>query len=181
MENFLSALLGNYPLIAPFLFIIIRALAIIIPPIPGIVIDLAGLLSFGWSLGFIYAETGIMFGATAAFLVARVFREPLLNRFLFLQKLYEWERKLSEKQKFWALVAIRLPTNPLFDIISYAAGLTTISTAKFFLSTLIGNAPSVFLIFYFGGLSFQKGPYYAITFFVALLILWLIFRKSKNG
>lgn len=177
MQEFILQFLSDYTLIAPVLFILIRALAIIIPPIPGIAIDIPGLIAFGWILGFIYAEIGIMLGAMVAFWIARRFKEPLLKRFVSLQKLHEWEDKLSENQKLWTLVAIRLPTIPLFDYISYAAGLTRISSVKFFLSSFIGNLPYVFSVFYFGGLVINRGIFYIGVFIVALLILWLVFRN----
>lgn len=171
--------LSDYKAAAPFLFIIIRSLAIIIPPIPGIVFDLAGILIFGWFWGFIYAEIGTMLGAMAAFFIARRFREPVIKRICFLKKAVDWEKKFSENKKFWVLVAFRLPTNTAFDYISYAAGLTTIKPIVFFFSTLLGNIPSTFLVYYFGGLSFQKGIYYSIAFLATLLIFWLIFWKTK--
>lgn len=179
MEEFLAQIVVDYPLIAPILFMIIRSSSVIIPPIPGIVFDLPAIVIFGWVRGFIYAEMGIMLGAMLAFWVARRFREPLVKRLTSLKKVHEWETRASENKKFWTLVAIRLPTNPLFDYISYAAGLTKISPTKFFFSSLLGNIPSMFLVFYFGGASFQKGIYWTITFLVALFILWLIFGRKN--
>jgi len=179
MQEFLISLLSEYKILAPFIFIIVRSTSVIIPPIPGIIYDLAGILIFGKILGFIYAEIGVMLGAMVAFWIARRFREPVLKRITFLQKVHEWESAVSEKKKFWTLVAIRLPTSPIFDYISYAAGLTKISTSKFFFSSLLGNTPIMFLIYYFGGISFQKGIYYTVAFLVALFILLIIFgRKS---
>lgn len=179
MQEFLVQLFSDYAIIAPLLFIIARALAIIFPPIPGIAIDLPGILVFGWQVGFIYAEIGIMLGAMVAFLLARKFREPLVRRFVALQKLRKWEKKLSENQAFWALTATRLITNPLFDYISYAAGFTRISTTKFFFSTLIGNTPTVLLVYYFGGFALNKGIYYVVVFIAVLIALWLAFKYTN--
>ncbi len=179
MQEFLVQLLSDYKIVAPFIFIIVRSTSTIIPPIPGIVFDVIGIIAFGKILGFIYAEIGVMLGAMVAFWIARTFREPIVKRITFLQKVQEWESTVSEKKKFWTLVAIRLPTSPIFDYVSYAAGLTKISPSKFFFSSLLGNAPIMFLIYYFGGISFQKGIYYAVAFLVALFILLIIFgRKS---
>ena len=179
MQEFLISFLSEYKILAPFIFIIIRSISIIIPPIPGIVFDFIGIIAFGRILGFIYAEIGIMLGAMIAFWIARKFREPVIRRITLLRKVHEWEDTVSEKKKFWTLVTIRLPTSPIFDYVSYAAGLTKIRTSKFFLSTLIGSIPLMVLIYYFGGVSFQKGPYYATVFVIALFTLWIIFgRKS---
>lgn len=178
MQEFLIQLLSDYAIFAPIIFIIIRSSSVIIPPIPGVVFDLVGIIAFGWLLGFIYAELGIMLGAMVAFCIARKFREPVIKRITSLQKVSEWENSIPEHKKFWALVAIRLPTNALFDYISYAAGLTKISPTKFLLASMLGNMPSVFLVYYFGGLFFQKGIYYLITFLLTLIILWLLLRKK---
>lgn len=181
MEDFLTNAFSLNIFVALPLFVVVRALAIIVPPIPGILIDIPAIFIFGWLPGFIFAEVGITLGAMTAFWIARKFKEPLAKRFVPLQRLHEWEKKLSENQKFWSLVAIRLPTNPLFDYISYAAGLTNISATKFFWTTLIGNAPSMFLIYYFGGTFLNQGLYYGIAFFIALLIFWFIISKSVFG
>ncbi len=178
MQEFIAQLFPNSPLIAPVIFILIRALAIIFPPIPGIAIDIPGIVAFGWVAGFIYAEIGIMLGAMVAFWIARKFREPLVKKFVSLQKLHNWESKLSGNQKFWTLVAIRLPTNPLFDYLSYAAGLTNVGTAKFFFSTLIGNSPTTFLVYALVGLSLNKSIFYGAVFLITLVILILVFRKA---
>lgn len=149
-------------------------------PIPGILIDIPGMLAFGWLLGFLYAEMGIMLGSMIAFWIARRFREPLIRRFVRLQIIKDWESKLSEKQKFWTLVAIRIISIPVFDYVNYAAGLTTIRPVTFFFSALLGNIPYVFLTFYLGGLSIEGGKYYLLAFCVAATILSLVYGKRKN-
>ena len=177
MESFFLQIFNDYPVLAPAIFVGLRALAIIIPPIPGGVMDLAGLLAFGWLKGLILAETGIMLGAMISFWIARYFREPAVKKFASLEKIGGWERNLSETKKFWSLVLIRLPTNALFDYISYAAGLTGISTWKFFFASLIGNLPGLFIFYYFGGLIYQTGFTVFLGFIVSLLILSVVFSR----
>ncbi|MDQ3238910.1 MAG: VTT domain-containing protein, partial [bacterium] len=157
MRESLIQLLIQYPILAPLIFIGIRASAIVFPPIPGIIIDLIGIAVFPWFLGFMYGEIGVVLGAMTAFWIARKFREPLVKKFVSLDKLNAWEKKLSGEQEFWVLVGLRLFFNPLFDYVSYAAGLTRISTGKYLLTTVIGTLPTMFVIYYFGGLSMSKG------------------------
>ena len=173
----LSELLSNYPLVAPLLFIVVRALAIIFPPIPGIVIDLIGVAVFPWFLGLLYGEIGVVLGAMIAFWIARYFREPLVRKFVPISKLNEWEKKLSTDQEFWFLVGLRLFFNPLFDYISYAAGLTQIKTGKYFVTTILGTLPTMFVIYYFGGLSLSKGIYFGGGFILLILVIWLTYKK----
>ena len=177
MEEFLTNLLFNYPLLAPILFILIRIVPIVIAPIPGIPVDIVGIFVFGWAMGFVLSVIGVMIGAMVAFWIGRYFRESLIRRFASLQKVREWEDKYSERQKFWALVFVRATTSPFFDYISYAAGLSKISTTKFFFSTFIVTVPIMFSIYYFGGLFFDKGLYTTVAFFYILFSLWLLFKK----
>ncbi|MFA6135773.1 MAG: VTT domain-containing protein [Candidatus Paceibacterota bacterium] len=181
IPELISGVLSINSFLGVILFIIVRAIAIIIPPIPGVIVDLPGAISFGWLLGLIYGEIGIMLGATVSFFIAKRFREPLVKRFVSLQKIHAWEDKLSENDKFWGLFSIRLFANPIFfDVISYAAGLTKIKFSKFFIATFISNVPYMFLIYYFGEASFNMGIYYFISFILALFIIWAIFGRFIN-
>lgn len=167
-------------MLAPIFYTAIRALAIIIPPIPGGFIDLAGMALFGPIKAFMLGEFGLMVGASVAFLIARRFREPAVRRFASLGKLAEWEKTISERNKFWTLVLLRLPSNAVFDYISYAAGLTTVGFGKFFFSTLIGNLPGTILFFVIGGAFYQSGWYYFIVFAATLIILGLVAGKGDK-
>ncbi len=177
MLDFLPNLLANHSTLSPIIFIFFRALSVVIPPIPGFVLDLAGIFFFGSFLGFLYGETGVMLGAIAAFGIARKLKKYFLYRFLFMEKMKHWKKKIPKSKTFWALVAMRLPTNTIFDFLNYAVGLTEISSSKFFFSTLLGSLPSMILFYFFGGWAFQQGIYYFFAFIAAVIILWLVFRK----
>lgn len=183
MQVIISNLLIQYPLVAPLIFIAVRALAIIFPPIPGIIIDLIGVAIFPWFLGLVYGEIGVLLGAMVAFIIARRFREPLLKKFVSLNKINEWEKKLSENQEFWFLVGLRLFFNPLFDYISYVAGLTKITWTRYLVTTIIGTLPTMFVVYYFGDLSFSKGILYTGAFIGVLFIISLIYKLAvqKKG
>lgn len=180
MQEMLVSMLSNNPILAPLIFILLRPLSIVIPPIPGAIFDIAGLLAFGWIWGFVYGEAGIMLGAMLAFWIARYFREPVVKKIASLEKISEWENTLSEKKKFWGMVLLRLCTNSLFDYISYAAGLTRMSAWKFFLSSLIGSVPGLLLFYYFGGLLYQNSIYYVVIFLATILILGGVVTKREQ-
>ena len=174
MINFLL----DHKIIAPFLFILIRSTSVIFPPIPGIAFDIVGITVFGPFLGFLYGETGTMLGASVAFFISRIFKKPASKRIKLLEKLEEWQKTISEKKKFWSLVFLRIPTNSLFDYISYAAGLTSMKFSKFFFSTLLGSLPSMLFVYLLGGFSFRQGLFSTILFFALIILLWILFCKK---
>ncbi|OGH39230.1 MAG: hypothetical protein A3B44_00650 [Candidatus Levybacteria bacterium RIFCSPLOWO2_01_FULL_38_21] len=142
-------LIKTHPYLGPILLILWRIVGLIFPAIPAGVVSFAVVPIFGWLRTYLYTVTGIMIGTSISFFLARKFREPLVERFVPLKKLHKLEGELSEKQKFMAIVLIRLFTVPVMDFSSYAAGLTRISFPKFFLATLIASLPDI-AIFYFG-------------------------------
>ncbi|MCI0619483.1 VTT domain-containing protein [Candidatus Wolfebacteria bacterium] len=180
MEEFAQNILGTYPVLAPLLFVLLRTLPIVIPPLPGIILDFLGITLFGWLQGFLLAGVGVMLGSMIAFSIARTFREPLVRRFIPLQKLHTWEDRYSETRKFWGLVLLRITTAPAFDYVCYAAGLTKISATRFFLTTFLSATPLGFLIYYFGGMSFAQGPYGIAVYIVSLVLLFLTFKKPTQ-
>jgi uncharacterized membrane protein YdjX (TVP38/TMEM64 family) len=138
------------PLAAGILFILLRAVAIVVPLVQGAPIDLAGAAVFGFWRGFLYAESGIMIGAITAFYFGRwasasVTRIPLLTTPLVTR----WVARLSHATT-WQLIVLRLLTNPLFDYISYAAGLARVPTSRYLVSTVVGNVPSMLVVFLLG-------------------------------
>lgn len=178
MIQTLQTFLLDYPIIAPAIFIFIRILPVVIPPIPGLVIDAVGVIVFGWFWGFIYATIAVVTASMISFYIGRYYREPLIGKFISIQKIHEFEDKLSDKQKFWALVSIRFVSSPFFDIINYVAGLTKIKASHYLLSSIIVTAPLGFMIYYFGGV-ILNAPIIIITTIV-LIIPLLIWYKKKN-
>ena len=159
------------------LFIVLRAVPVVIAPLPGVAFDFVGVAAFGWKLGLVLALLGGHLGATIAFFIARYFRESAVKHFVPLQKLHEFEGKYSERQKFWTLVAVRFITSPFFDYVSYAAGLTKMSYTAFIASTFLGVLPFSFVIYYFGEMIFNNGLLYAAFFFIGIGILSVLFSK----
>jgi uncharacterized membrane protein YdjX (TVP38/TMEM64 family) len=179
MEALLEQFLGLAPGLVPVLFVVARAIAIIIPPIPGVIVDTAGLALFPWWLGFMLAQIGMQLGGVTAFILARTLREPLVRKIAPLQSVEVWESQYSEKQKFWTLVLLRLASNAAFDYISYAAGLTKLRLSTFFLSSLLGTIPSMLLFYALGGaLVSVIGPWAAALIGVAVSIVVLMNMKT---
>ena len=134
-------------------FVVLRALCVIYPPAPGLPADLAAIRLFGPRLGFELAELGIMIGAIVAFSVARRARASVISAtsrsrlsVLAARVMRSVDDEDAHDQFCWWFT-VRLLTNPLFDPLSYAAGLSRGQFYPFFLGTLLGNIPSM-AVFY---------------------------------
>jgi uncharacterized membrane protein YdjX (TVP38/TMEM64 family) len=182
--EWLTQAASDQPLTAALAFICLRASAIIVPPIQGLPIDLLGIRLFGWKVGFLYAETGIMAGAMTCFYVARLNKRRvdllLARRGIDVDELLG---RLSFAPTFSRLLLVRLLGNPVFDPVSYAAGLTSVSSSSFFWATLVGNIPSVFLVFWLGDYVASELPWLFRIAFGGLVILGVarwVFRGRRQ-
>lgn len=169
-----------YPVAAPIVIIFFRFIGIVLAPLPGAPISFASIAVLPWWEAWIYNFIGAELGVITAFLIARKFREPVVARFAPLQKVHEWQGKISERQQFWSFVGLRLATFVAFDFVSYAAGLSKLRFSSFVLACLLIDIPAGFIFFYFGGIAFQYSVYLFIGFVISFLAAVLVWRYIGN-
>lgn len=178
IQNILDSLHLTDSLGSQVAMVFLRSTAIIIPPIQGWLFDVVSIGLFGPVKAFIITEIGLIIGASTAFGIARVFREPLLKRFVSIQKIHQWEQALSHKEKFWSLVLLRLPSNLFFDYISYAAGLTNCTYKMFITTSVIGSLPSILLFYLISHYAYQWGGWASgLMAALGLYVFGFIFYK----
>lgn len=151
----LQDFLTNYGGSATTLFLVLQAVQVVIPILPGGVSCLAGVLIFGPWLGFVLNYVGISLGSFVAFAMARNWGKPLLNK-LFSKKLHEkyerWTHKSRRFDRLFAL-AIFLPGLP-DDFLCFLAGTTGMSWKKFALITVTCR-PLMIFAYSLGALGFR--------------------------
>ncbi len=136
-------------LAGPFVVIGLMTLAILVSPIPSAPIALAAGAAYGHTWGTAYIVIGAELGALAAFGVGRLLGHDALHRW-FGDRLPK--TRLRSQGALMAIVfASRLLPFVSFDVVSYAAGLTTLTLWRFALATLAGILPASFLLAHFGG------------------------------
>ena len=122
--------------LAPVVYVGIVALAIVIPPLPSIPLDVAGGLAFGLWWGITLTLVGDLLGAAIAFSIARRLARPRLHRVAGGAALEALVAGLTPRR----LVGIRLLPTFSFEVVSYAAGLSRMSLPAFLVATLVGVA-----------------------------------------
>ena len=127
----------------------LMAIAVIINPIPSAPIALAAGAMYGHTWGTLYVVTGAALGALGAFGISRLLGYNLWRRFFGARFDLGW---LGSQNSLMGLVFVsRLLPFLSFDMVSYGAGLTTITTWRFFVATVVGLVPASFLLAHFGG------------------------------
>ena len=135
-------------ILGPVLIIFLMTLAILISPIPSAPIALAAGAAYGHIWGTLYVVLGAEAGALAAFGLARLVGHEALHRW-FGDRLSVGLFGSQNALMAMVFVSRTLPFVS-FDVISYAAGLTVLSTWRFAIATIAGVAPISFLLAHFG-------------------------------
>jgi uncharacterized membrane protein YdjX (TVP38/TMEM64 family) len=132
----------------PAAIVLLMMLAILISPVPSAPIALAAGAAYGHGWGTLYVLLGAEAGALAAFGVARFVGYDTVHRW-FGGRLSMG--LIGSQNALMGIVFVsRLLPFLSFDIVSYGAGLTVLSTWRFAIATLAGIAPTSFLLAHFG-------------------------------
>lgn len=168
----------------PAALIGIMALAIVVSPLPSAPIAMAAGAAYGHFWGTLYVIAGAEIGALIAFCLARVLGYQILHRWFGDHIKTGWLG--SQNTLTWLVFVSRLIPFISFDVVSYAAGLTPITTLRFAVATLFGLVPAAFLLTHFGGELATADPVSVTVSVLALgmltgvpfLVRWLMRRQS---
>lgn len=136
--------IGGFGIFAPAMLILIQALQVVLPVLPGFLGCIVGAGMFGTLGGFFCNYIGISAGSIIAFFLARRFGSGLVKK-MISQKKYDsymaWiDKQLCTKKRYTAVLflAILLPLAP-DDFLCYFSGLTGMPAKKFIWVILLGK------------------------------------------
>ncbi len=147
MKDFIASW-GAYAAVISFGLMIFQSIA---APLPAFLITFANANLFGWWQGAILSWTSAMAGAALCFYIARVLGRDAAEKFTSKAGLKQVDAFFEKYGKSTVLVCRLLPFVS-FDLVSYGAGLTSMSFGSFFLATGIGQLPATIVYSYVGGM-----------------------------
>jgi uncharacterized membrane protein YdjX (TVP38/TMEM64 family) len=168
----LQGILGKAGSLAPLLYMAIMALAVVIPFIPTLPLDIAAGAFFGPFLGTIYSAVGATAGAGVAFLLARYLGREFIER--FLSGHVNFCTQCSDRILTKVVAISRLLPFISFKVVSYGAGLTMMSLKAFSLATFIGMLPMTFAYNYYGSaiLAANRGMVLLLGLLLVSFLFW---------
>ena len=137
---------GIWGPVVSFLLMILQSVA---APLPAFVITFANAALFGWVYGAILSWSSAMAGAAICFYIAKFLGRNTVENLTSKFALDEIDKFFVKYGKHTILIARLLPFMS-FDLVSYAAGLTSMSFASFFIATGIGQLPATIVYSYVG-------------------------------
>lgn len=139
---------GAYAAAVSFFLMIFQSVA---APLPAFIITLANANLFGWVKGAILSWSSAMAGAALCFWISRVLGRNATEKLTSRAGLQSVD-KFFERYGTHSILIARLLPFISFDLVSYAAGLTSMRFLPFFVATGIGQLPATIVYSYVGGM-----------------------------
>lgn len=175
---------GGYAAAVSFGLMILQSIA---APLPAFLITFANANLFGWWQGAILSWSSAMAGAAVCFYIARILGRDVVEKLTSKAGLQQIDVFFEKHGRMSILIARLLPFIS-FDIVSYAAGLTSMSFGSFFVATGIGQLPATIVYSYVGGMLTGGAKLFVTALFIlfglsALIVLLrqiYVERQKKN-
>lgn len=159
----------------------------VIAPLPAFLITFANANLFGWWQGAILSWASAMLGAAVCFFISRILGRDSVEKLTSKAGLENIDRFFDKYGKHSILIARLLPFMS-FDIVSYAAGLTSMDFVPFFIATGIGQLPATIIYSYVGGMLTGGARLlvtgllmmFALSIFIVLLRSLYTSREKKS-
>lgn len=161
------------------LYVLITIFAVVVAPFSTVpLIPIASNL-WGWQVAGVLSILGWAIGAQLAFLLARRFGKPFVEKIYSFKKLHTFEKYFTNKNLFWTVIFLRMII-PV-DILSYALGLfSEIKSVTFFFATLIGITPFAFIFAYAGNLSVRLQIIILVEVFAVFGLAYMVTKVIQG-
>lgn len=166
---------------APIISFILMILQSVAAPLPAFLITFANAALFGWVKGALLSWTSAMAGAALCFYIARFLGRDTVEKLTSKFAIDSVDEFFNKYGKHTILIARLLPFIS-FDLVSYAAGLTSMSFISFFIATGIGQIPATIIYSYVGDMltGGAKLMMMGILTLSAISVLLYVLKKIYN-
>ena len=138
---------GSYAAAISFLLMVLQS---VVAPLPAFLITFANAALFGFWKGALLSWSSAMVGAALCFFIARSLGREAVEKLTSKGALKNIDDFFKRNGKQSILIARLLPFIS-FDIVSYAAGLSSVSFLGFWVATGLGQLPATLVYSYVGG------------------------------
>ena len=139
---------GAWAAAVSFVLMVFQSIA---APLPAFIITLANANLFGWIKGAALSWSSAMAGAALCFYISRSLGRGAAEKLTSKAGLKSIDKFFERYGTYSVLIARLLPFIS-FDLVSYAAGLTSMNFSSFFIATGIGQLPATIVYSYVGGM-----------------------------
>lgn len=167
---------------APIVSALLMVLQALVAPLPAFLLSFANGLAFGVFWGGMLSLASASLAAAVSFSIARSLGRGPAEAIVGRTQLGAADRWFLRWGAYAVLLARLVPVVS-FDVVSYAAGLTSMRFWRFMGATVIGMAPATFVYSFFG----ERAPQYVTVLLVvfgaviAVALIVTLLRLRRQG
>ena len=161
---------GPYAAAISFLLMVLQS---VVAPLPAFLITFANAALFGFWKGALLSWSSAMVGAALCFFIARSLGREAVEKLTSKGALKNIDDFFKRHGKQSILIARLLPFIS-FDIVSYAAGLSSVSFLGFWVATGLGQLPATLVYSYVGGFLTGGAKLLVTGLFILFALAFLI-------
>ncbi|MFB6196059.1 MAG: TVP38/TMEM64 family protein [Haloplanus sp.] len=153
----------------PIAFVALAVVQIVVMPIPGQVIGLAGGYLFGALRGLVYTLCGIWLGSYVAFRLSRRFGRQYLTTIFAPDAIQRYDATVSKLGIGGLTLLVLLPGLP-DDLVCFVCGTSDMTTKQFLTVVVLGRTPA-YTLAVLSGAEFGDAQFYRGLTLAALLVV----------
>jgi len=167
---------------APIVSALLMVLQALVAPLPAFLLSFANGLAFGAFWGGMLSLVSASLAAAVSFCIARFLGRGPAEAIVGRAQLGAADRWFLRWGAYAVLFARLVPVVS-FDVVSYAAGLTSMRFWRFMVATVVGMAPATFIYSYFG----ERAPQYVQVLLavfgivIAIVLVAALLRRRRQG
>jgi uncharacterized membrane protein YdjX (TVP38/TMEM64 family) len=150
-------------------FILLQIIQVVAAPIPGELSGIIGGYLYGPFWGTVYSTIGLTIGSWIAFLLARFFGEPLLEKVVKKEVFDKFEHFMENKGLLVSFLLFLIPGFPK-DYLCYIMGVSLIPTGTFIMLSAAGRILGTIMLSVTGAFA-GNGQYILLSIILALGIV----------
>ncbi|MEZ7934544.1 MAG: TVP38/TMEM64 family protein [Sulfurospirillum sp.] len=172
----------SFGVLAPLISFLLMVFQAILAPLPAFLITFANAALFGWVYGAALSWASAMVGALLCFYIAQFLGRDVVEK-LTSKMALESVDAFFERHGVYAILIARLLPFISFDVVSYAAGLTSMKLRSFLVATGIGQLPATLVYSYVGGMltGDAKTAVYGLLILFSVTILIYLIKRVYRG
>lgn len=172
----------SFGILAPLISFLLMVFQAVLAPLPAFLITFANAALFGWVYGAVLSWASAMVGALLCFYIAKFLGRDVVEK-LTSKMALESVDAFFERHGVYAILIARLLPFISFDVVSYAAGLTSMRLRSFLVATGVGQLPATLVYSYAGEMltGGAKTIVYGLLILFSVSILIYLIKRVYRG
>ncbi|TSC88452.1 MAG: hypothetical protein G01um101416_120 [Microgenomates group bacterium Gr01-1014_16] len=176
-QDTVRAFISQFGVLAPVIFILLSLTSYIIAPLSGMPALFAGHVLFGQNV-IIYATIAAYISFFTNFWIARIWGRSLVAKLVGksgINKIDEYAKEYG----ILSLLSFRIFLGHFHDLVSYAAGFTSMKFSTYIITSSIAAIPGTLLLSYLSRFAPNPLSFILLTFSISsiFLLMYILFRK----